>query len=335
MSVKVCAYAFDKIAADNYWVSFAKFGALTKFDTQWYDSYRDVPIRLNPEKVYQVGLDQSTSNCGIFIKDYENTEAYMMEISREKGMDADEAIFAIEMFLHQTCAGCHISHLIYERPIETADFRSAQVLFQLEGSIRSLVRRYDEFKTARLDCIVNSSWRRVVILDEYKQLSDRKLATEKSIQQIFDWSNCYGFSLGSDRDIYEAMGVIFGWFVNSFDALGRPYVRGERYNGAIGGFILPTVGAEEACKQFQEAGLDATWAVQNPRHSIFENLSAAVEKYKVVCVELNQPYAMLALSIECNVKWMDPDKMTVVLTAANFVDARLFKITGNEYHFTF
>lgn len=335
MSVKMCSYTFNKVEADNHWVNFATFGAMTKFDVQWYDGYRDVPVRLNSDKVYQVGMDQSTTNCGIFIKDYDNTEAYMMEISREKGMDADEAIFAIEMLLHQVCAGCQISHLIYEKPIDNESFRSAQVLFQLEGAIRALIRRYDEFKTARLDSIVNSSWRRVVILDEYKHMDDRKLATEKSIQQIFDWSNCYGFSLGSDHDIYEAMGVIFGWFVNAFDALGRPYVRGERYNGAIGGFVLPTASAEEVCNQFKAAGLDATWAVQNPRQSIFENLAVAVEKYKIVCVELTQPYAMLAMSVECNIKWMNPDRMTVVLTAANFVDARLFQITGNEYHFTF
>lgn len=335
MSVKICSFQFEPVPMENHWVGFADFGAMTKFEVQWYDGYRDVPVKLDKEKVYQVGLDQSTSNCGIFIKDYENTEAYMMEISKDKGDDADTSIFNIEMLLHKVCEDAKISHLIYERPIDNESFRSAQVLFQLEGMIRSLAKRYPEFKTARLDCIVNSSWRRVVILEELKQMEDRKLATEQSIQRIFDWSNCYGFSLGVDHDIYEAMGVIFGWFINSFDALGRPYVRGDKYIGAIGGFILPTVGAEEVCNQFKAAGLEASWAVQNPRKTIFENLSIAVEKYKIVCLELTEPYAMLAMSVECNIKWMEPDKMTVVLVAANYVDARLFAITGKDYHFTF
>ena len=320
---------------ENHWVGFANFGALSKFEVQWYEDYRDIPFKLSEYKVYQVGLDQSTSNCGVFIKDYENTEAYMMEISRDKDMDVDDAIFTIEMVLHQVCENGNISHLIYEHPIENENFRSSQVLFQLEGMIRALSKRYKEFKPARLDCIVNSSWRRVVIMDEFKKLENRKLATEQSIQQIFDWSACYGPSLGKDRDIYEAMGVLFGWFFNSYDALGRPYVRGENYSGTIGGFVLPGVGAEVVCEQFKAAGIDAAWYVQNPRKTIFENLASAVEKYKVVCVELTQSYAMLAMSVECNIKWVSPNCMTVVLLAANFANTKVFEITGKDYHFTF
>lgn len=335
MSIKACTFNFEELDVKNHWVAFAQFGALKNFDLQWYDDFRSVPLKLKSDKVYQIGLDQSTSNCGVFIKDYNNTEAYMMEISRDKGMSADDAIFAIESLLHSVCSGCSISHLIYEKPIDNKSYQSSRVLFQLEGTIRQMAKRYDEFKAARLDNIVNSSWRRVVILEQYKELDNRKKASELSIQQIFDWSNCYGFSLGSDYDVYEAMGILFGWFINAFDALGRPYVRGDRYSGAIGGFILPDVEAKQVCEQFQSMGLSATWAVQNPRKSIFENLASAVENYKIVCLELNQPYAMLALSIECNLKWMEPEKMTVVLVAANHVDARLFQITGPDYHFIF
>lgn len=334
MIIKMCAFQFMKLEAKNYWTNFAVFGALSSFTVNMFDSYSEIPFKLDTSKVYQVGMDQSSTNCGIFIKDYENTEAYMIEISRSKGEDADTAIFNIEMFLHSFCAGCTVSHLIYEKTIEVDSFRSSQVLFQLEGAIRQLVRRYDEFKTARLDSVANASWRSVVILEEFKHLENRKQGTELSIQKIFDWTNCYGFSLGTDKDIYEAMGVLFGWFITSFDALGRPYVKGESYPGNIGGFILPEIGAEELSSEFKKAGLDSSWAVQNPRKSIFENLAAAVEKYKVVCLELTEPYAMLALTVECNIKWLAPEKMTVVLVAANHADARLFTITGNEYHFT-
>lgn len=331
--IKVGYFEFSEVESKNHWVDFAKFGDLVKFDVQWFEDSRQVPFKLDPEKTYQVALDQSTSCAGVFIKDYTNTEVYMIECSRAKGQDADDFIYNFELFLHGLCEECHVSHLIYERPITTESFRSSQVLFQLEGMIRGLTKRYDEFKTARLEAIENSAWRRVVILPEYKNSPDRKSATQESVQRIFDWTNSYGFSLGKDKDVYEAIGVMFGWFMNSFDTLGRPYVRGDKYYGAIGGFILPFMSAEEVCSKLKEAGIDTTWAMQNPRKSTFENLASAVEKYKVVCVELTDAYSMLALTVECNIKWMDPDKMTVVLVAANFVDSRLFNITGKEYHF--
>lgn len=331
--IKLCSFQFEELPSKNHWVDFAKFGSLLKFDLKWYDSYRDVDQSLSQESSWQIGMDQSTSCCGIVLKNYENTMLYMVEVSRSKGQDANDAIFDLEMFLHQFCKDATITHLIYERPIKAESFRSSQILFQLEGMIRALAKRYDEFKPARLDFIENSSWRSVVILEKYKDGTERKLASRLSIQEIFDWTTIYDESLGRDEDIYEAMGVLFGWFINSFDTLGRPYVRGDRYNGVIGGFILPFMSAEKVASQFKEAGIESVWAVQNPRKSIYENLVCYIEKYKVACVELTEAYAMLALSVECNMKWMNPDKMTVILVAPNYVDSRLYAITGKDFHF--
>lgn len=330
--IKLCEFNFVEVQTDNHWIAFPTFGPVTKSVVHWYDGAADLDISLSPDKVYQIGMDQSTSCCGIFIKDYANTEAYMIEYKGKPG-DADNTIFDIEMFLHKLCGRTKISHLIYERPISTEAFRSAQVLFQLEGMIRALNKRYDEFKPALLEYIENSSWRRAVILDKCKDYANRKMATQDSIQAIFDFSHFYDQSLGKDCDVYEAMGVMFGWFFNSYDALGRPYVRGDQYSGAIGGFILPDVSAEDVCAQFKEAGFDTAWAMQNPRKSTFENLASAVQKHKVICVEFTDLYSMLTLFVECNLKWTEPEKLTVVLTAANYVDFRLFDITGKKYHF--
>ena len=329
--IKLCAFTFEELSVTDHWVTFAQFGQLTSSTIHWYESDADLDISLSPDKVYQIGLDQSTSCCGVFIKDYANTEAYMIELKGQTGK-ADDNIFTIELFLHKLCQAAKVSHLIYERPIKTDNFQSSRVLFQLEGTIRALNKRYDEFKPARLEYIENSSWRRVVIL-KHLENDGRKRASMESMHAIFDFSNFYDESLGKDYDVYEAMGVMFGWFINSYDALGRPYVRGDQYNGSIGGFLLPDISAEEVCKQLRAAGLETAWAMQNPRKSTFENLSAAVEKYKIVCVEFSDTYSMLTLFIECNMKWINPEKLTVVLVAANYVDSRLFAITGNQYHF--
>lgn len=341
--IKIGHFTFEELPSKDHWVDFAKFGTPLEYDVQFFDQPCDVTFQLKAGEVYQIGFDQSTSNTGCFIKNYKNTEAFMIEVSRRKGAEVDDYLFDLEMFLHGFCRDALVSHIIYERPIEIKDkrthrvrFRSSQVLFQLEGIIRGLVKRYSEFKNAQLDCIENASWRQVVILPQYKNDgTPRKEDTALSIKDIFDWTHLYGFSLGGDYDIFEAMGVLFGWFLKSFDGLGRPYVRGDQYNGNIGGFILPNISAEETAKQLDTLGIETKWFVQNPNKSTYQNLACAVEKYKVVCVELNQCYSMLALSVECNLKWEDFDCMTVVLVAANYADARLFEITGKEYHFVF
>lgn len=331
--IKVAEFEFADMKCENYWINFYNFGDLIGSNVSIYNDCREVNLGLDENKTYQISLDQSTSCTGIFIKDYKNTEAYMIEFSRPNEWQADDYIFALENLLHGICSGKLISHIIYERPISNKNYRSSQVLFQLEGMIRSLVKRYDEFRSARLEFIENQSWRSVVIKKEYKDMNDRKEASRHSIVSIYDWSSIYGYSIGKDNDIFEAMGVMFGWFINSFDTLGRPYVRGDRFYGTIGGFLLPYVSSKDVSEKFNEAGIQSIWLVQNPKKSIYENLASAVEKHKVVCVEITEPYAMLALVVECNIKWTEPDKMTVVLVATNYVDKRVFEITGNTYHF--
>ena len=333
--IKVCTFTFQEMDAENHWVTFAVFGPKLHEELKFYRDYHDVPLKLDPDDVWQIAMDQSTSNSGIFIKNYKNTVAYMIEVSRDRGVAADEYIFDLEMFVHRICEGAHISHLIYERPIKTDSYRSSQVLFQLEGVLRAMVRRYDEFKTANLDYIENSSWRSVVVDTKKFSGYNSKDQSAKSIEAIYPWTLGYAGSLGSDNDIYEAMGVMFGWFINSYDKLGRPYVRGDKYTGHIGGFILPFQSAEEVAKAFSELGIEAEWRVENPRKSIYENIASGIEHYKVKCVEISDPVAMLALTVECNMKWLDPDKMTVVLMAANYVDQKVFLVTGREYHFVF
>lgn len=337
--IQYAAFTFEKLPANNgnYWVHFARFGRMLSCNFEQVDNWRDFPSLLSPEKTYQISIDQSSSVAGVFIKDTENTEAYMIEVSRDKkrGQDADDFIFNFELFINYLTEHSIFTHLIYERPISSENYRSSQVLFQLEGNIRAWVRRYSQFKSACLDNIENTAWRGAVIIKAYEKKYSRKEASQESIREMFPWSCRYMFCLGPDYDVYEAMGVMFGWFFCSFDGLGRPYVRGDKFNGNIGGFFLPGVGSEEIAEQLKQFGIDVNWKVQNPRKSIYENIASAVEKYRVVCVELTDKFAMLSLAVECNFKWTDPDKATVLLVASNFVDNKLFEITGNTYHFIF
>lgn len=337
--IKVCYFEFEEIPVKDHWITFAQFGNNIRSECVDFQNYRDLqelrdklPL-LDPDDAWQMSLDQSTSNSGVFIKNYNNTKAYMLECKRARSQGADDYIFDFEMLLHELCKDAKFTHLLYERPINTDKYRSSEVLFQLEGMLRQLPRRYEEFRTARLDYIENSAWRAVVVDTKEFQKYERKSQSYMSIRKIYPWTTIYGLSIGEDYDIYEAMGVMFGWFINSYDPLGRPYVRGDKFNGVIGGFLLPNVTSREISHAFEEQDLKSVWYVENPKKSVYENIASGLEKYQINCVEISNVSAMLALYVECNRKWDNPERVTLVIVPANFTDRRLFDITGKEYHF--
>lgn len=331
--IKHHQFKFKRYDVEDKWVNFASFGEVLSDSQEYFDSYRESNIRLSPDEIYQVSLDQSSSNTGIFIKNLNNTEAHMIEVLRQKGQDASDYIWDLEMFLRDLCEGCTLSHLIYERPINTEAFRSAQVLFQLEGMIRSLVKRYKAFKSTKLDCIENSSWRSVVCNKALERVYDRKTLSKVSVNEIWPWTSLYGHSLYKDNDIFEAIGVMMGWFFVSFDPLGRPYVRGDRTTRTIGGYILPGITGEEAKRLLKEQDIEAKYYVENPQYAIYQNLAAMVKPHTTVCVEFTTKYTMLCLCIECNLKWTDPDVLTAILVDASTVDSRLREIANGTFQF--
>lgn len=332
--IKHCLFKFEELDSPNHWVDFASFGELVDFKEEYFQDYQEATsLILDPEKCYQIGFDQSSSNTGIFIKDFKNTEAHMIEVQRNKGQDASEYIFDLEMFLHQLAEGCTISHIVYERPIKTESYRSAQVLFQLEGTIRSLGKRYPEFKSATIDNIENAAWRAQVVDKQLESVYGRKDVSRISINHIFPWTTKYGFSLYKDNDIFEAMGVLFGWFMVSFDPLGRQYVRGDRTTRTVGGFVLPGLSGEKVLGLLEEQGIKAQLLIENPNYSIYKNIAGAVQERGTVCVEITKPYTMLCMCIEANIKWMNPPVCTLILTDAATINPRLNEIAGGEFHF--
>lgn len=332
--IKYQVFKFQELDSKNHWVDFAAFSPEYSTEQKYAEHYRDVQIMLDPGKVYQMSMDQSSSNTGIFIKDYTNVEAYMIEVRRGQHQDASDYIYDLEMFLHEIGEGCVFSHIIYERPIDTGSFRSAQVLFQLEGAIRALGKRYVEYSTAKIDHIENASWRSVVVTDkQYEKDYGRKAASAHSVNQIWAWTRDYGPSIYKDNDIFEAIGVMMGWFFNSFDALGRPYVRGDKTSRTVGGFCIPCMPAQKVLDMLKAEGIEAELLVENPRYSIYQNLVGGVEPHTLRCVEISTKYTMLCMSVECNLKWMDPEVMTLIICDAATVDTKLKKITGGEFHF--
>lgn len=331
--IKHQVYSFSKLDTDNPWVNFWRFGDLQDTRQEYFGDYHESTIKLDPDKVYQMSFDQSSSNTGIFIKDLENTEVHLIEVLRNKGQVAGDYIWDFEQFIHQTCEGCIFSHLIYERPINTKAYRSTQVAFQLEGIICTLAKRYSEFKASKVDNIENPAWFAAVCDKTIDKSYGRKEISRMSVNKLWPWTLEYGSSLYKDNDIFDAIGVMMGWFVASFDALGRPYVRGDRTTRTIGGYVLPGLTGEQVKQMLEKYNIDCEVYIENPRYAIYQNLAAMVRQYKTVCVEFSSKYTMLCLCIECNLKWFDPDVMAVILVDASTVDSRLKEIAGDKFHF--
>jgi len=332
--IKYAKFTFPQLELAEYWTNFPVFSAVLTSKVDYTDDYRSVDITLDKDKIYQISFDQSTTNTGIFIKDLLNTEAYMIEVQGKKGQDPTVYIFELEQFLHSLGEGRVFSHVLYEKPIKGQSFQSSRVLFQLEGMIKALCLRYSEFGSACLDCIENSSWRSVVVTDsEYERVHGRKEASRHAVNELFSWTQIYGLSLYKDNDIFEAIGVMMGWFYNSFDPFGRPYVRGDKASRPVGGFIFPDVPAKEIRQMLKEQGIESDFFVENPKYSIWQNLTAGIRPHTIHCVELTTPYTMLCLCVECNIKWNNPELMTVIVCDAATIDPKLKQMSGGTFQF--
>ena len=76
--IKVGSFEFEGFESKNYWADFAVFGSVDYSAINFYDKWSDVTIHLDAEDTWQMAMDQSTTNTGIFIKNYKNTKAYMI-----------------------------------------------------------------------------------------------------------------------------------------------------------------------------------------------------------------------------------------------------------------
>lgn len=318
ISLKCVKFIFSPYRSNgvHLWTDFCRFGELINVEV--YEKIKDpmdFPFTLNPDEIYQIGLDQSTSCTGIFIKNFRNTEVYMMEYkanSVTKPTDATSFLINLEMFLHNLCKGTNISHTIYEATIESDNYRTSKILAQLAGIVEALPLRYNEFKTTVLDDIANQSWRESVICEEFCEY-DRKEQSMLSIQKIFPWTINYGNSLSS-RDVYEAMGILFGWFMKSFDKLGRPYVRGTPFSGNVGIILFPNMSGEEVCNQINSLGIEiANYKVYNFSLSIFKNIVCSVSKEDAALVEITDKFVIICMCAEANIKIEDYNIMTALV----------------------
>lgn len=336
MSIRLkCLHAMFDVQPDfKPYVDFYKFGNLLDFNVTEGSKIEHLNILLKDDVIYDISFDQSTSNTGVFIKAHNNSEIYMIEVCKASNTTPEEYMFELESFLHGICNSYLFLHLIYEKPIKSKNFRSSQVLFQLEGMLRMLPLRYEEFKSVEYGSISKMEWAPTVFDKErYGSNYSDKEAVKQSIISIFPWTQWFGFSLGKDNDGYEAIGVMMGWFYNSFDPLGRPYVRGDSFHGNVGCTILPGVPYDTLYEQLKKEDVNTKWFVYNPKSSIFKNIVKAAEKDCVVLVHVDDPYIKLALSVESNLKLFEHDFFTLVIVTPNFMSAAAKRILGTQFHF--
>lgn len=334
MKIKCLSVFFEETKGMNPFVDFYFFGDVRNHKLTEGTSIKQLGISLNKDKIYAISFDQSSSCSGVFIKDIYNTEIYMLEFRRSNGLNADDYIFEFEMLIKELTEGNTFMYLIYEAPIDSPTYRSKQVAFQLEGIIRQWVRRYEHFKTANLDNIEPPSWKSIIV-DTSKYGADyvSKQASKESIIDLFPWAGLYGTSLYKDNDAYEAVGIMFGWFTASFDAFGRPYVRGDEYTGNVGCIVLPEVKAEDISNAMSAQGVDNKWFMYNPKFSTFKNIMKSARQYNIAFIQIEDLYTLLTVCIEANVKLPSSGIATLAVATPGNMSAAASRIIGDKFNF--
>lgn len=334
MHIKCLEAKFELLPNRNNFIDFYKFGKLNTYEISEGSSIEDLKLNIDPSFIYDISFDQSSTCTGIFLRDLNNTVVYIIEVRRTKDMNADDYIFDLEMFVNELTQNLTLLHLIYEKPIKTEMFRSSQVAFQLEGSIRQWIRRYTQFKNCLLDNIEAVSWKSCIVnKDVWGSDYTSKEASKSAIIELFPWTRFYGSSLYKDNDGYEAIGIMFGWYFCSFDPLGRPYVRGDEYNGNVGCIVMPNVDAETLSDSLNKADVKSKWFVFNPRLSTFKNIMKGAEKYQVSVVQIEDPYTALCVCVEANVILPQSGTLSLVIATPENMTSTAKRVIGTDFHF--
>lgn len=334
MHIKCLDVRFDMLPEHNNFTDFYKFGQVISYNIHEGTDLNDLGLDIDTSIIYDISFDQSSTCTGIFLRDLNNTAAYIIEVRRTKDMDADDYIFELEMFVNELTKNLTILHLIYEKPIKTEMFRSSQVAFQLEGSIRQWNRRYSQFKNCLLDNIEAVSWKSSIVNKEvWGSNYTSKEASKSSIIELFPWAGFYGSSLYKDNDGYEAVGIMFGWYFCSFDPLGRPYVRGDEYSGNVGCIVIADIDAEVLAESLNQSDVNAKWFVFNPKLSTFKNIMKGAEKYQISVIQIEDAYTVLCVCIEANVILPKSGKISLVVATPENMSASAKRIIGTDFHF--
>jgi hypothetical protein len=171
-----------------------------------------------PDYPIMIGIDQSTSQTGVFISYLNGTPVACIDvINRSKSIPSDIYARMLSLWLKNQFAGCNVKFVVTEA---TEDYSrtvySRTVLAGLKGAINLAINSITELASANHGEILPQTWRKHYLADKcYSgRRAKKELVKESAVEETikrFPMFNEYLRMTGKGTDSADACGILIGY----------------------------------------------------------------------------------------------------------------------------
>lgn len=257
-------------------------------------------ITLPSTRSYEIGIDQSTSCTGIFIKDNKDDVNIMLEVARANISEED---YRKELFglIGRIIDGKEITLIVCEKPVPKFEQpHTFRVLTKFFSNLEIFLETNPNLSNTSLESIYPQSWKSRII-DKNKgtgRINSKRCCAEDlcDVKPLL-W-NYIDVSPNKDLDGFDACGILLGYKKCAFTEDGRPKIYGDVekrhktmvYYRYVDISVMKTTEdfAQEILKPIRHVVnyLKPKFKVYNIDYNLLKNIKMASSKYQFTITQL-------------------------------------------------
>lgn len=299
-------YKFKLIFRDGKTPTQGFFG-----DTQ-QSSVKIQDLGFPKDKIYRIGIDQSSSATGIYVTDEENTFHLIGDI--ERGAQNKDRFFSdLRMFMMRMVQGTNLDLFVSEVVVQAMRTRALPVLAQLKGQINQWKFNIPEFEMLGedgFDEIQAGTWKKHFYKkgkpgkNRFNTKREIALDIMDDYPELIEYFNICKPS--SDYDGFDAFGVLQGYLKeHQIDGKVRKIAGNKEFWGDIMIYYRVFDSVQSLTKETLLEGFEvqaekygANFAEEDPNISWYSNVRKAASSKKFMITRVQEPTHLMM------VKWL-------------------------------
>lgn len=261
--------------------------------------YEDLNIILKKDRTYMVGIDQSTSCTGIYIRESAGLIDLVLDVKRD-GMEKETFYRELEGLLKKLLKDLKVGLLVHEEPVPNKkQYYSGKVLLELKGRLRDWVSKIPALEKASIVSIYPQSWKSMILDKQAAKESGETLAKRGKVKskiaqdvcRYTPWFNEYRERhFSTDYDAFDATGILLGYLQAAFNEDGTRKIYGmqeKKHTSSVFYKYVPITMFNGSTNYFKDL-LQYMWPsvyptvlYYNERYKFVENIRMASSNNKV------------------------------------------------------
>lgn len=247
-------------------------------------SLNKMSIKLDHKRVWDIGIDQSTSCTGICVQSTDNRFQLLFDVYRDKAMLKKDFYKDLFNLLRRLVMEQTIRLVVMERPAPKAMYAS-RVLEELKGHVEEWISQIPELEAAKSDSLFPQTWKSYIVdKSKGKNRFKDKRAISADLCDRFPLLNDYRLRYPyTDYDSFDACGILNGYLAYAYTQSGEEKIHGtkeKRHVSLVGYKWVNKSSVQEALVDFDQYFLNKIkLLVYNKDFNLHDNVRMASSNY--------------------------------------------------------